>query len=228
MISLSVKNICKDLGSPPQKILSGISFDIERGQFVALKGRSGSGKSTLLYILSTLDDPTSGRLCLDGADVDKMDAEELHRFRNEKIGFVFQYHYLLPELSALENVLMPARKRRVEKAKEAYARELLDMFDLAGKHNSRPGQLSGGQNQRVAIARALIMQPSFLFADEPTGSLDSINSERVFNSLERVNRNFGTTIVMVTHDDEFSKKAQRIIELKDGCVVDDSEIERQT
>jgi ABC-type lipoprotein export system ATPase subunit len=226
MIALSAKDIRKNLGDPPQEILRGISFDIEKGQFVSLKGRSGSGKSTLLYVISTLDNPTSGELFLDGLSVKNMSAEELHRFRNEKIGFVFQFHYLLPELTALENVLMPARKTKQEKEKESYAKELLNMFDLSGKFNNRPSQLSGGQNQRVALARSLIMNPSFLFADEPTGSLDSVNSEKVFDILSQINQDFGTTIVMVTHEEEFSRRAQRVIDLKDGKVVSDSKNER--
>jgi lipoprotein-releasing system ATP-binding protein len=219
MISISLKNITKSLGTPSQPILKGIDFDIEKGQFVALKGKSGSGKSTLLYVISTLDEPTSGELFLNGINISQLTPKELHLFRNEKIGFVFQFHYLLSELTALENVLMPTRKQGLQKKKEARAKELLDLFGLNDKMDNRPGQLSGGQNQRVAIARSLVMDPLFLFADEPTGSLDSANSDNVFKIFEKINKEFGTTIVMVTHDDDLSKRAQRVIDLKDGRVV---------
>ena len=218
-MGLSARNIKKSLGDPAQEILKGISFDIKEGEFVALKGRSGSGKSTLLYVLSTLDNPTDGEILIDGHNVSTLSPQELHKIRNEKIGFVFQFHYLLPELTAIENILMPARKMGREIELENYAKELLKLFDLTEKHGSLPRQLSGGQNQRVAIARSLIMKPTYIFADEPTGSLDSINSDRVFQIFEQVNKEFGTTIVMVTHDDELSQKAQRIIDLKDGLVV---------
>lgn len=221
-VALSVRNIKKSLGNPAQEILKGISFDVESGEFVALKGRSGSGKSTLLYVVSTLDDPSSGSLLMDGVDVKSMTQEELHHFRNQKIGFVFQFHYLLPELTALENVLMPARKLKLETAKLNYAKELLEMFDLKDKHNNLPSQLSGGQNQRVAIARSLIMSPQYLFADEPTGSLDSKNSELVFEFLQKINRELGTTIVMVTHEEAFSQRAKRVIDLRDGLVISDT------
>jgi putative ABC transport system ATP-binding protein/lipoprotein-releasing system ATP-binding protein len=221
-MSLISKNIYKNLGNPPQEILKNISFEIDSGEFVSLKGRSGSGKSTLLYVLSTLDNPTKGELILDGVSIKDLSSEALHRFRNEKIGFVFQFHFLLPELSALENVLMPARKYKKEVEKEKYALELMEMFELTDRMHHLPRELSGGQCQRVAIARSLIMNPTFLFADEPTGSLDSVNSERVFQILSQVNKDLKTTILMVTHDDEFSRRAQRVIELKDGMVVADS------
>lgn len=223
-MSLIVKNLSKQLGTPPQDILKDVSFEIENGEFVALRGRSGSGKSTLLYIASTLDNPTSGEVLIDGTALRDFGQKSLHEFRNQKIGFVFQFHYLLPELTALENVLMPARKLGLEKEKRARAIELLNLFDLENRHHHRPRELSGGQNQRVAIARALLMSPRFVFADEPTGNLDSANSERVFEILNDVNRTLGTTIVMVTHDDELSRNAHRVIELKDGRVVSDERI----
>lgn len=223
-MSLIISNVFKNLGSPPQEILRGISFEIKAGEFVALKGRSGSGKSTLLYVLSTLDNPTHGELFIEGKNTKDLSDKGLHQFRNERVGFVFQFHYLLPELSALENVLMPARKQGLEEEKRERAIELLNLFDLKDKHHHRPRELSGGQNQRVAIARALIMSPAFLFADEPTGNLDSGNSERVFKILTEINRKLGTTIVMVTHDDELSRNAHRIIELRDGRLVSDEKL----
>ncbi len=220
-MSLKVTEVKKSLGSPPQLIIKGVSFEINTGEFVSLKGRSGSGKSTLLYLLSTLDTPESGEVQFYERSVSQMTAAEVRKLRNEKLGFIFQFHYLLPELTALENVLMPARKTGVHIQKEEYAKFLLESFDLKDHMNHLPGQLSGGQSQRVAVARSLIMQPEFLFADEPTGSLDTINSEKVFEIFQNVNTKMGTTIVMVTHDEEFSKRAQRVIELKDGCVVGD-------
>lgn len=220
-MGLKAVNISKSLGHPPQEILKEISFEINEGEFVALKGRSGSGKSTLLYILSTLDNPTVGQIIIDGKEVTQLSTEELHKLRNEKIGFVFQFHYLLPELTALENILMPCRKLGIEIEREKYAKELLSLFDLSKKQSSLPRQLSGGQNQRVAIARSLVMNPTYIFADEPTGSLDSANSEKVFHIFEKVNKEFGTAIIMVTHDDELSQKARRIIDLKDGKVISD-------
>lgn len=220
-MSLIAKNIYKSLGTPSVDILKGVQFEINDGEFVALKGRSGSGKSTLLYVLSSLDDPSKGDVIVNDVNVRDLSYEQLHKFRNEQIGFVFQFHYLLPELTALENVLMPARKCQKEIEKEKYAYKLFEMFDLNGKHHKLPRHLSGGENQRVAIARSLIMNPKFLFADEPTGSLDSVNSDRVFQILNQINKEFGTTIVMVTHDDELSLRTKRIIELKDGVVVSD-------
>lgn len=221
-MSLQIKNVCKSLGHPPQEIIKNVSFEVTPGEFVSLRGRSGSGKSTLLYLLSTLDVPTLGDIIFYGQNVKGLSSKELRILRNQKLGFIFQFHYLLPELSALNNVLMPARKMGLHKEKEDYAKYLLEIFDLKDHFNHRPGELSGGQSQRVAVARALIMKPNYLFADEPTGSLDSINSEKVFDIFQRINKEMGTTIVMVTHDEEFSKRAQRVIELVDGRVIRDS------
>ncbi len=221
MSNLVAKNITKLLGNPSQEILKNISLEIPAKQFVALTGKSGSGKSTLLYILSTLDNPTSGQLIIKEKNTASFDSNTLHQFRNEQVGFVFQFHYLLPELTALENVLMPARKMGIHVEKTKQAIELLEMFELSDKKNNLPKQMSGGQNQRVAIARALIMNPKFIFADEPTGNLDSTNSEKVFEILNQVNRDLGTTIVMVTHDVEMAAQTHRIIELKDGEVISD-------
>jgi ABC-type lipoprotein export system ATPase subunit len=216
---LQAKEVSKSFGTPPQNVLKGIDLEIFRGDFVSLVGRSGSGKSTLLYILSSLDSPSQGSVELNGKNVQKFSQQELHDFRNQKIGFVFQFHYLLPELTALENILMPARKFQQQNEKVSYARELLKEFLLEGKENSLPSQLSGGEQQRVAIARALIMNPEFLFADEPTGNLDSINGNTVMNLIQKINRENNTTVVMVTHDPEFARKASRIVQLADGKIV---------
>lgn len=193
---------------------------IEDGEFIALTGRSGSGKSTLLYILSTLDRPTAGRVLLGGHDVPSLPPAELHRFRNAQMGFVFQFHYLLPELTALENVLMPARKTGQERTLRARAQGLLEDFGLGNKQGNLPRQLSGGEAQRVAIARALLLRPRYLFADEPTGNLDTANGERVLRIFQEANRTLGTTIVMVTHDPDFAAMATRQVVLRDGQIVE--------
>lgn len=220
-MGIEASHLHQQFGTPPTPILFDISLKIEDGEFVAVTGRSGSGKSTLLYILSTLDRPSSGTLSIAGRDVTRMDSKELHRFRNLHMGFVFQFHHLLPELTALENVLLPARKTGKSAERGTYARELFREFGLEGKENRFPRQLSGGEQQRVAIARALIMEPSTLFADEPTGNLDSINGEIVMNLLEKVNREKKTTVVYVTHDLEFARRAKRVISIVDGRVASD-------
>ncbi len=216
---IKVNDVHKSFGSPAVDILKGISFDIADGEFVSLTGRSGSGKSTLLYIVSSLDNPSKGSVVIDEQEVSSMDLSALHRFRNEHMGFVFQFHYLLPELTSLENILMPARKaKRIDELKP-YAEHLMEQFNIADKRHQRPKELSGGQQQRVSIARSLIMQPRYLFADEPTGNLDSMNSEIVIDIFRKINQENNTTIVFVTHDNDFAKLADRQIVLKDGKVI---------
>jgi len=215
-MGIVASGVGKSIGKPMVRILSDISLEIRSGEFVALTGRSGSGKSTLLYILSTLDDASEGRVEIDGRDVALMSATEISKIRNEQVGFVFQFHYLLAELTALENVLMPARKTGRTEQLGGYALELLGRFGLGGKEDRLPRQLSGGEQQRLAIARALLMKPRYLFADEPTGSLDSSNSEIVMNLIRESNRNFGTTVIMVTHDEGYARWADRRIHLIDG------------
>ena len=209
----------KVIGEPPTRILSDIALQIDDGEFIALTGRSGSGKSTLLYILSTLDRASQGGVEIDGRDVSRLERQELYRFRNEAMGFVFQFHYLFAELTALENVLLPARKAGEVAERTAHAISLLAQFGLGDKNNRLPRELSGGEQQRVAIARALVMKPRYLFADEPTGSLDSVNGEIVMNIIRGSNEELGTTVVMVTHDPDFAKLARRQIHLVDGRVV---------
>ncbi|QDK43643.1 ATP-binding protein [Bacteriovorax stolpii] len=184
-----------------------------------MMGRSGSGKSTLLYILSTLDRSFDGSVLYDGIDIKKMNAEKIHATRNKDIGFVFQFHYLLNELTAIENILLPARKANQLDQKESFARELLAHIGLSDKAERLPANLSGGEQQRVAIARALIMQPKYLFADEPTGNLDSANGKVILDLFERFNKDYGTTIVYVTHDKEFGERAKKKIQLMDGIIV---------
>lgn len=219
MSILKVKNLDKELGEQKSIVLSDLNFSINKGEFVSLVGKSGSGKSTLLYILSTLDKPTRGEVRYFNRSLTEFSEPELHRLRNQQIGFVFQFHYLLPELSALENVLMPTRKWGQYNEKKKFAKELLETMDLADKFNHLPRELSGGQAQRVAIARALIMNPNFLFADEPTGALDSVNSKKVLDIFKSINQEFQTTIVLVTHDVDMANSAQRQIRLVDGRIV---------
>jgi putative ABC transport system ATP-binding protein/lipoprotein-releasing system ATP-binding protein len=222
-MSILLRNVAKAFGDPPLPVLQDISLEIGDGEFVALTGRSGSGKSTLLYILSTLDRPSGGEVLLSGHQVAALSPLDLHRFRNEQMGFVFQFHFLLPELSALDNVLMPARKTRQERARRSLALELLTQFGLGDKLASLPRQLSGGEAQRVAIARALVMQPRYVFADEPTGNLDSANGELVLNIFRETNRTRRTTIVMVTHDADFAAMAGRQVVLRDGRILGESQ-----
>ena len=206
------------IGDPTTRILSGINLEIKDGEFLALTGRSGSGKSTLLYLLSTLDKVSEGEVEINGQKVNTMPSDALHSFRNLKMGFIFQFHYLLAELNALENVLMPARKSGREEEREDYAHTLLKQFDLDDKMHRLPRQLSGGEQQRVAIARALGMEPQYLFADEPTGSLDSVNGENVMNIIRDVNERLKVTVIMVTHEADFARLARRQVHLVDGRV----------
>lgn len=217
------KNIVKEFGEPAIRVLHGLDFEIKSGEFVSISGRSGSGKSTLLYIISTLDDPSSGQLIIDEKDVGKMSAKELHAFRNLQVGFIFQFHYLLEELTALENVLLPARNLKQDIKLTGRAHELLESFGIEDKANSFPKQMSGGEQQRVAIARALLMRPRYIFADEPTGNLDSHNALNVMETLRQVNKTDGTTVLLVTHEPDFSKMADREVLLRDGRIVDERE-----
>lgn len=217
-------HVSKTFGEPPVRALSDISVEIQAGEFIALTGRSGSGKSTLLYLLSSLDVPSAGKVEIDGNDLAQMPDEEIYRFRNERMGFVFQFHYLLAELTSLENVLLPARKTDRETQRRGFAESLLEQFGLKDKMDRLPRQLSGGEQQRVAIARALVMEPSYLFADEPTGNLDSANGDVVMNIIRDINRRHHMTVVMVTHDPDFANLAGRQIRLVDGCIAEPERI----
>lgn len=221
-MSVITKNVTKFLGDPGQRILNDISLEIPDKKFVALQGPSGSGKSTLLYILSTLDTPTEGIVEINGVNVNDLNQKDLHAFRNKQIGYVFQFHYLLPELTAFENILMPCRKNVIDSNEKKYANDLCDMLGFSHRKNNLPRQMSGGEQQRVAIARALMMKPVILYADEPTGNLDSKNTNNVFELLQRINRELGMTIIMVTHDRSLTEKTDHVIELKDGQVVGES------
>ena len=212
-------------GKVVTEVLKGISFAIFPGEFVAIMGPSGAGKSTLLYILGCLARPTSGRYELDGLEVGTLSDEALSRLRNAKLGFVFQSFHLIPQYSALENVLLPTLYRKGRKGDRkrdlARAKEMLDMVGLGERYHYRPGELSGGQKQRVAIARALMNDPEVILADEPTGNLDSKQSDEIVHLLQQLNHR-GRTIILVTHDEEVGSRARRIITIRDGLVQSDA------
>ncbi|NPA16369.1 ABC transporter ATP-binding protein [Persephonella sp.] len=197
--------------------LKGINLTVERGEMVALMGPSGSGKSTLLHILGGIDLPTEGRVYIDGQDIFSLGEKKLAKFRNEKIGFVFQFHYLLPEFTALENVMIPVQIYNRDRAREK-AEEILVRLGLQHRLNHKPSQMSGGEQQRVAIARAVVNQPSLILADEPTGNLDSKNTAVVMELLRELNEKNNVSMVIATHDREVAEYCDRIIFLKDGVL----------
>ena len=201
-------------------VLKDISFEVKKGEFASIMGKSGSGKSTLLYILSTMDTDYEGKLYLNEELVSGKPHEELSRLRNQHIGFVFQFHYLLSEFSVLENVMLPARKLAVKSdaAIEQDAMEKLEMLNIAHLARKRASRISGGEKQRVAIARALINNPSILMGDEPTGNLDSYNAENVFQIFKRLKEEQGLSLLVVTHDHDFAERTDRIIVMEDGRI----------
>ncbi len=203
------------------KVLNEISFSVNKGEFVAITGKSGCGKSTLLYILSTMDTDYEGKLFIDSESMEKRKESQLAHIRNKKIGFVFQFHYLLNEFSVLENVMLPGLKlKEYSKAEiEHRAMERLKMLDIGELALKKATQLSGGEKQRVAIARALINDPAIIMGDEPTGNLDKKNSLLVFDIFKRLAEEFNQTLLIVTHDPEFAHNTQRIIEMEDGKII---------
>lgn len=203
-------------------ILRGVSFSIKAGELLTIVGASGAGKSTLLHILGALDRPTAGRVLFDGEDLFSRSEQALGTFRNGTVGFVFQFHHLLQEFTALENTMMPGLIQRLNRKKmEADAREILAAVGLADRFSHKPGQLSGGEQQRVAIARALILRPRLVLADEPTGNLDRATGDAVFGILQKLNREWGITFVLVTHNEHLVMQADRTMRLVDGkCTVD--------
>lgn len=222
MTVLEAKNIDKFFYNPTQtQVLRQVSFQVERGEFVSVVGKSGCGKSTLLYILSTMDTDYQGELWMDGELISGKSPNYLARIRNEKIGFVFQFHYLLHEFSVLENVMIPALKlgKYSRQELEHRAMEKLKIFDMQDHALKKANQLSGGQKQRVAIARALINDPLLIMGDEPTGNLDKKNSDIVFNEFKVLAKEFKQTILIVTHDPEFAEGTDRVIEMEDGRVI---------
>ena len=220
---IELKNVCKDyvVGTDTTRILNNISLTIKEKEFVGIMGSSGSGKSTLMHIMGFLDTPTSGTILLDGKDVSKISDDDLSRIRAQHVGFVFQQFNLINNLTVLENVLLPtiySRKKFDYNPKEK-AREILTRFGIYERKDYLPNKISGGQQQRVAIARALIMNPKIIFADEPTGNLDSKNGEEIIKLLGELNKDFGVTIVLVTHEKYIAQSARRQLYIKDGSLV---------
>lgn len=212
---IEAKGIEKSFGT--LKVLKGIDLQVEKSEIASIMGASGAGKSTLLQILGTLSTPDAGTLIIDGTDVTGLNRREISRFRNLKLGFVFQFHHLLPEFTSLENVMIPALiAGKSEKTAKDEALKLLDTMGLAERTSHKPSELSGGEQQRVAIARALVNRPAVLFADEPSGNLDSVTKSEIHNLFFRLRDELGQTILIVTHDPELAKMCDRTLFMKDG------------
>lgn len=203
------------------KALDGLDLNVKKGEFLSIVGPSGSGKSTLLHMIGILDTPTKGTILIDGQDITSMDDRQRSSARNELLGFIFQYHHLLPDFTALENVMMPlliAGKKKDEATRET--EKLLNEVGLKDRLHHFPDQLSGGQNQRVAVARALANQPKIIIGDEPTGNLDSHSSDKVYELLKKLNREFDQTFILVTHDENMARKTDRIVRIVDGKITE--------
>lgn len=215
---LQAKNIHKSYGK--LEILKGVDLDVQSKEIVTILGASGAGKSTLLHIVGTLDKPDSGQLTVNGLDVSKLSSVRLSAFRNEYIGFIFQFHHLLPEFTALENICIPAyigKKSRKEAEKRAH--ELLEMLGLESRGDHKPSELSGGEQQRVSVARALMNKPLIILADEPSGNLDSANAEALHKLFVQLRDDFGQTFVIVTHNEDLAELSDRKIMMKDGQII---------
>ena len=214
---IEVKNIHKSFGT--LEVLKGVNLTVEKGEIVSIIGKSGAGKTTLLQIIGTLDKPNSGSVVIDGVDVFALKEKELANFRNRHIGFIFQFHQLLPEFNALENVMIPALiARQPEKEAGARATQLLNELGLSERLKHKPNELSGGEKQRVAAARAMMMSPDVILADEPSGSLDESNKKELHKLLLQMREQYGQTIIIVTHDKELAEISNRVIEMRDGRI----------
>lgn len=217
---LDIKDIKKSYQISKEKnleVLKGINLQINREEIVAIVGKSGAGKSTLLHLIGTLDNPDSGKIFFDGTDVYAMKEKELSKFRNSKIGFIFQFHHLLPEFTAIENVMIPSMIEGKED--RAKAENLLKEVGIEERINHRPNEISGGEAQRIAIARALINSPDLILADEPTGNLDTHNADAVMNLIFNLRDKFKQTFIIVTHNEEFAQRCDRVIRMNDGLII---------
>ena len=224
---IDIKGITKSFGS--LQVLKGIDLHIDKGEVVSIVGPSGAGKTTLLQIIGTLDKPDSGDIIIDGTDVRKLGAKKLSEFRNRRIGFVFQFHQLLPEFTAVENVMLPAFIAGMSKSEaKKRAMELLDFMGLSDRADHKPNELSGGEKQRVAVARALVNRPAVILADEPSGSLDSKNKDELHRLFFDLRDRTGQTFVIVTHDESLAKITDRTIEMKDGMLEMEDELSLNT
>ena len=220
---ITLNNINKFYGTTfKTQVLHDVNLSFEEGTFNSIIGSSGSGKSTLLNIMGTLDKPSTGEIYIDSKRIDTLNKNELAVLRNETIGFIFQFHYLLPEFTALENVLMPYKIKSSKVSKEVLKRaeDLLDLVGLSKVKNNLAVNMSGGQQQRTAIARALMNNPKIILADEPTGNLDSESTETIYNLMRDINKKLNTTFIVITHDNRIAEKADRIIEIKDGKILE--------
>lgn len=219
---IDIKDVRKSFGN--LNVLKGITLHIDKGEVVSIVGPSGAGKTTLLQIIGTLDKADSGEICIDGKEISKMSKNQLSDFRNTHIGFVFQFHQLLPEFNALENIMIPAYIAGMSRSEaRKRAMELLDFMGLTDRATHKPNELSGGEKQRVAVARALVNNPAVILADEPSGSLDSKNKAELHQLFFDLRDKFGQTFVIVTHDEELASITDRTIHLRDGVIIDPTE-----
>jgi lipoprotein-releasing system ATP-binding protein len=215
---LKATGIKKSYGSLP--ILKGVDFEVQKGEIVSIIGASGAGKSTLLHILGTLDKPDAGTVTINGTKIDKLSGELVSVFRNQNIGFVFQFHHLLPEFTAIENICIPAFiAKKNKKEAETKALELLDLLGLKDRAHHKPNELSGGEQQRIAVARALINDPTVILADEPSGNLDSANAALLHQFFITLRDNFNQTFIIVTHNEDLAKISDRVVTMKDGLII---------
>lgn len=216
---IKIENIHKSYGNV--EVLKGIDLSVEKGEIISIVGASGAGKTTLLQIIGTLEKPDKGNIIINNTDVNALSEKKLSEFRNSNIGFVFQFHHLLPEFTALENILMPAMiKQTPRKEMEERARLLMDFLKISHRSGHKPSELSGGEQQRVAVARALINTPSVVLADEPSGNLDSVNARELHNLFFELRRQYNQTFIIVTHNEEFAEMADRKITMKDGKSIE--------